>query len=158
QQALDADSSAYKAVYNLGVLADRSGDENRAIQYYQQSLRIQPDYERAVAGIATIYIRRGSTDQAIGFVRPLAGQWTRNLALQAVYGDVLVQANQPEQGIEAARGALRRDERFVPAMIVLVKANLRLGRTELAESILDQAIETSDGIAELHYLRGRMYQ
>ncbi|MGE0792350.1 MAG: tetratricopeptide repeat protein [Sandaracinaceae bacterium] len=158
QQALSADSNAYKAAYNLGVLADRAGNENQAISFYEQSLRIQADYERAIEGIARIYLRRGEAARAISFVQPLADRWVRNLYVQAVYGDVLVSANRPEEAITAARRALRRDERFVPAMVVLVKANLRLGRTELAESILDQAIQTSDRNAELHYLRGRMHQ
>ncbi len=158
QAALSADSSAFKAAYNLGVLADRAGQEGRAIQYYQQALRIQPDYERAIEGIARIHLRRGNSAEAISFVTPLAQTWERNLHIQAVLGDVLVQANRPEEAINAARRALRRDERFVPAMIVLVKANLRLGRNELAESILNQAIETNGNLAELHYLRGRLYQ
>lgn len=158
QQALSADGNAFKAAYNLGVLADRAGQEGQAIQYYQQALRIQADYERAIEGIARIHLRRGNAAEAVNFVRPLADQWVRNLHIQAVYGDVLVGANRPEEAVEAARRALRRDERFVPAMVVLVKANLRLGRTELAESILDQAIQTSDQNAELHYLRGRMHQ
>jgi tetratricopeptide (TPR) repeat protein len=158
QAALSADPSAFKAAYNLGVLADRAGQEGRAMQFYQQALRVQPDYERAIEGIARIYMRRGSSSEAINFVTPLAQTWERNLHIQAVLGDVLVQANRPEEGIAAARRALRRDERFVPAMVVLVKANLRLGRSELAESILNQAIETNNNLAELHYLRGRMHQ
>jgi tetratricopeptide (TPR) repeat protein len=158
QAALSADPNAYQAAYNLGVMADRAGQEGRAIQLYQQALRIQADYERAIEGIARIHLRRGNPSEAINFVRPLADQWQRNLHIQAVLGDVLVQANRPDEGIQAARRALRRDERFVPAMVVLVKANLRLGRNELAESILTQAIEISGTLAELHFLRGRMYQ
>jgi tetratricopeptide (TPR) repeat protein len=158
QAALSADSSAFMAAYNLGVMADRLGQEGRAIQFYQQALRIQADYERAVEGIARIHVRRGNASEAVSFVTPIANQWERNLHLQAILGDVLVHANRPEEAIAAARRALRRDERFVPAMTVLVKANVRLGRTELAESILDQAIETSANHAELHFLRARLYQ
>ena len=158
QAALAADSGAYPAAYNLGVMADRAGQEGRALQHYQQALRIQPDYERAIEGIARIHLRRGNASEAIHFVSPLAQTWERNLHIQAILGDVLVQANRPEEAIEAARRALRRDERFVPAMVVLVKANLLLERNELAESILNQALETNANIAELHYLRGRLYQ
>lgn len=158
QAALAADSNAFKAAYNLGVLADRAGQEGRAMQFYQHALRIQPDYERAIEGIARIHLRRGNPSEAVSFVAPLAERWERNLHIQAILGDVLVSANRPEEAIAAARRALRRDERFVPAMIVLVKANLRLERTELAESILNQAIETDGRYAELHFLRGRMYQ
>ncbi len=158
QAALSADSNGYQAAYNLGVMADRTGQEGRALQFYQQALRIQADYERAIEGIARIHLRRGNPSEAIGFVQPLADQWQRNLHVQAVLGNVLVQANRPEEGVNAARRALRRDERFVPAMVVLVKANLRLGRNELAESILTQALEITGDMAELHFLRGRMYQ
>ncbi|MGF1467783.1 MAG: tetratricopeptide repeat protein [Sandaracinaceae bacterium] len=158
QQALAADRNAYPAAYSLGVIADRQGQDGRALQFYQQALQIQADYERAIEGIAMVYLRRGEQSRAVSFVEPLADRWIRNLAVQAVFGTVLVLADQPERAITIARRALRRDERYVPAMVVLAKANLRLGRTELAESIIEQAIEVDGNVAELHYLRARMYE
>lgn len=158
EEAIDADPRAYKAIYNLGVLADRAGQENRALEYYRQALRIQPDYERAVEGVVRIHIRRGSVPDAIAFVEPLARRWIRNLHIQAIYADTLVQADRAEDAVTAARRALQRDERFVPAMVALVKANLRRGRTELAQSILEQALAIDANNAEVQYLKGRMAQ
>lgn len=154
QAALSADSSAFRAAYNLGVLADRDGNEDQALTFYRQALRIQPDYELAVEGIVTIMVRRGQAAAAVSFVQPIATQYPRNLEVTAIYGEVLVEAQRYPDAITAARGALRRDERFVPAMIVLVKANLGLTRTELAYSILDQAIAIDANNPELHYLNG----
>ncbi len=154
QAALSADSSAFRAAYNLGVLADRAGNDDQALTYYRQALRIQPDYELAVQGIVTIMIRRGDTAGAVSFVQPIATQYVRNLAVTAIYGEALVEAHREQDAITAARGALRRDERSVPAMIVLIKANMSLGRTELANSILDQAMAIDANNAELHYLNG----
>ncbi|MEM7609749.1 MAG: tetratricopeptide repeat protein, partial [Myxococcota bacterium] len=57
---------------------------------------------------------------------------------------------------DSARRALRCDERFVPALTALVKASLRQGREELAQSILDQALAVDDENAELHFLKGTM--
>lgn len=158
EEALRADPSAFRAAYNLGVLADRSGNPDGALTHYRQALRIQPDYERAAEGIVTIWVRRGQPANAVSEIEPLARRWVRNLHMQAVYGEALVHANRPEDAVQAARTALRRDERFVPAMIVLIKANLRLGRTELAESILDQALSIDQNNAELHFLKGRRFQ
>jgi tetratricopeptide (TPR) repeat protein len=154
QAALSADSSAFRAAYNLGVLADRAGNDDQALTYYRQALRIQPDYELAIQGVVTIMTRRGDTAGAVSFVQPLATQYVRNLAVTAIYGEALVDANREQDAITAARGALRRDERSVPAMIVLIKANMSLGRTELANSILDQAMAIDANNAELHYLNG----
>lgn len=160
EAALRADPAAFRAAYNLGVLYDREGNADRAEQYYRQALTIQPDYERAAEGIVTLMVRRGNATGAVSFMEPLARQWVRNLHIQAIYGEALIHANRPAEAITAARAALRRDERFVPAMIVLVKANLRMSppRTELAESILDQALAIETSNAELHFLKGRQQQ
>ncbi len=156
EQALSADGNAYKAAYNLGVMADRAGNERQALDYYRRALRILPDYERAAQGIVTIHIRNNNVPEALAFIEPLARQWVRNLYLQALYAEVLVHANRPDDALTAARGALRRDERFVPAMVAIVKASLKQNRTELAEAIIAQALEVDDDNAELHYLKGRM--
>ncbi len=158
EETLRTDPNAFRAAYNLGVLADREGQSDQALTYYRQALRVQADYERAAEGIVTIHVRRGQAAEAVAFVEPLARRWVRNLHLQAIYGEALIFANRPQDAIAAARTALRRDERFVPAMIVLIKANTRLGRTELAQSILDQAIAIDGANAELHFLKGRMQQ
>ena len=149
EAALSADPGAFKAAYNLGVIADRAGNENRALEYYRQSLRLQADYERAAEGIMAIYVRRGAVPDALAFIEPLARQWGRNIALQALYAEILVASERHDDAITAARAALRRDERFVPAMIAIVKASLKRQppRTELAESVLDQALAIDDNNA-----------
>jgi tetratricopeptide (TPR) repeat protein len=154
QAALSADSSAYRAAYNLGVLADRGGRTDQALTYYRQALRIQPDYELAIQGIVTIMVRRGDTAGAVSFVQPIATQYVRNLAVTAIYGEALVEATRYQDAVTAARGALRRDERCVPAMIVLIKAYRGMDRTELAADILTQAMGIDANNAELHYLHG----
>ena len=158
QEALSSDSTSFRAAYNLGVLADRSGQSDQALNFYRQALRIQPDYERAVEGVVRVYVRQGRAADAVSFAQPIAQRWVRNLSVQAVYGDALVAANRPTEAVDAARAALRRDERFVPAMIVMAKANLRLGRNELAQSILEQALAIDAANAEGHFLRGQMYE
>ncbi|MEM6960720.1 MAG: tetratricopeptide repeat protein [Myxococcota bacterium] len=157
QQALSADSGSYQARYSIGVLAQRSGDEAAAMDHYRQALQIQEDYEPAARGIVTIQLRRGSVREALAFVEPMARTHSTNLHIQALYAEVLVMSRQFDQAWDAARRALRCDERFVPAMVALVKASLEQGRGELAQRILAQALEVGDGNAELHYLKGRMY-
>jgi tetratricopeptide (TPR) repeat protein len=158
EEALNKDKRSYQAAYNLGVLADRRGKENDAIQYYQRALSIQPDYELAVQGLVNIQLRRGSVSQAIAIVEPIARKWERNLHLQAIYADVLSQGGRVDEAEQVARKALRRDERFVPAMISIIKSSLIRGREELAESILAQAMEIDNKHPELHFIKGKMAQ
>ncbi|MFT3922643.1 MAG: tetratricopeptide repeat protein [Myxococcales bacterium] len=157
EAAVKADGNAYQALYALGVMSDREGKESQAIDYYRRSLRAQADYEEAAQGIVAIYLRQGQPDKAVAFMQPLADQWERNLLLQAYYADLLVQVGRVDDAILVARKALRRDERHVPSMLSLIRANLRAGRVELADSILDQALAVDDKNAELHYYRGIRY-
>ncbi len=158
RKAYNLDRKAYQAAYSLGVMLDRGGSESKALDWYRRSLSIQADYEKAAEGIANIYLRRGSAQQALSFIEPLAKKWERNLHLQAIYADVLAKTNRLDQADEAARKALKRDERFVPAMISLIKTSRLRGRNELAESILKQALEVDEEIAELHFLQGQVYE
>jgi tetratricopeptide (TPR) repeat protein len=154
QSAFKRDPNAYPALYNLGVLSDRAGKEGEANNYYRRALGILPDYEPAARGISTILIRRGRVQDAVATVEPLANQYRANLEMQALYAEVLVEARRHEEAWMAARRALKCDERFVPALIALVKASRAQGRDELADSILDQAMEVDSEVAELHFLQG----
>lgn len=154
QSALKRDPNAYAALYNLGVLADRAGNERDATNYYQRALRVLADYEPAARGISTIQLRRGQVQAAVTTVEPLANQHRANLEMQALYAEVLVEARRYEEAWMAARRALKCDERFVPALVALVKASRAQGRDELADSILEQALEVDSEVAELHFLQG----
>jgi len=152
--ALDRDPNAYAALYNLGVLADRAGKESDARNYYQRALGVLPDYEPAARGISTIQVRRGQVQAAVATVEPLANQYRANLEMQALYAELLVEARRYDEAWMAARRALKCDERFVPALIALQKASRAQGRNELADSILDQALQVDPQVAELHFLDG----
>ena len=154
QDALKKDARAYPALYNLGVLADRSGDERKALDYYRKSLSALPDYEPAARGIVTIAIRRKDARGAIATVEPIARDHRTNLEMQALYAEVLVESQRYDEAWMAARRALKCDERFVPALIALIKASRAQGRDELADSILDQAMTIDANVAELHFLVG----
>ncbi|MDH5494075.1 MAG: tetratricopeptide repeat protein, partial [Myxococcales bacterium] len=109
-------------------------------------------------GIVTIHLRRGSVPDALAFIEPLARRYATNLHLQALYAEVLVRAERYEPAWNAARAALRCNERFVPALKALVRASLAQGRRRLADTILEQAIEIDGDDPELHYIQGTLYR
>ncbi|MET0342762.1 MAG: tetratricopeptide repeat protein [Polyangiales bacterium] len=154
EAAVGADENSYEALHALAVINDRQGKESQALDYYRRALRVQADYEESAKGMAAIYVRQGQPDRALAFMQPLANQWERNLLLQAYHADLLVQLNRPDEAIRVARAALKRDERFVPAMISLVRANMKAGKVELADSILEQALAIDAKNATLHHLKG----
>ena len=101
---------------------------------FEELLDRHPDYELAARGITTIYVRRGQASQAVAFVEPLANAHRANLDMQALYAETLVEVKRFDEAWMAARRALKCDERFVPAMVILVKQPFTL--TGLAGLVL----------------------
>ena len=157
-RAVADDTRPFRALYALGVVADRQGQTDEALKNYAQALQVQPDYEEAAQGTVNILLRRGTPDAAVRFVEPLARQWQRNLSLQTLYADTLVRVDRVDEAEQVARAALKRDERFVPAIVVLAEASLRRGRDELADSTLAQAKEIDPGFAKVYFLQGKRAQ
>lgn len=158
EHALAADPGAYAAAYDLGVIADRQGNPNVALQHYRKALAIQADYERAAEGIARVHLRNGAASAAVAEVEPLARRWECNLHLQALLAELYVVVGRVDEAERTARRALRRDERFVPAMIALARASLARGRLELAASVLEQARAIDGNHPEVHFLHGQAFE
>lgn len=155
ERAAQADPKSYEVATALGIVADRGGQPNKALAQYRRALTLQPDYERAADGAVKLYLRSGDTAGAIAFVEPLAKRWERNLSLQAIYAEALVAADRLDEAEAVARKALKRDERFVPAMVAIARSSLRRGREELADFVLQQAVAIDPSNAEVHFLMGQ---
>jgi tetratricopeptide (TPR) repeat protein len=61
-----------------------------------------------------------------------------------------------EQAIQQAKSALGKNERFVPAMIVMAQAYFKLHKYELCASILDTAAQIDDRQGEIYFIRGHL--
>ncbi len=154
EAALRVDPRSADATYNLGVVADRGGDDASALEHYRRALALVADHEGAALGTVRIHLRRGSPQVALSFIESLARANERNAYLQALLAETLVAAGRFGDAWAAARRALSCDERYVPALVALVRASRAQGRSELADAILTQALEIADRSPELHYLRG----
>jgi tetratricopeptide (TPR) repeat protein len=157
-RSVSADGKAYESAYAQGVVADRQGQPDEALKHYARALQIQPDYEAAVQGTVNVLQRRGDTAGAVRFVEPIARQWQRNPFLQAIYADALIRDERVDEAEQVARTALKRDERFVPAIVSLTKASLHRGRVELADDMLQQAAEIDPRNAEVAFLQAKRLQ
>ncbi len=162
EQLMQQDRRAYRAAYNLGVLADRQGREEAALDYYRQSLRIVPSYEDAIDAIVLLHIRRGRLTEALSFVAPLSVQFAWNARIQATHSRVLGEMSRWDEAFREARRGLSCDERSVPALTALARSAIGQGNLDLGSWILDRLaqVESTDQVSEVyaesHFLRGQV--
>jgi tetratricopeptide (TPR) repeat protein len=67
---------------------------------------------------------------------------------------MLVRRGQYEQAINQAKAALRRNEKYAPAMVVMGRAYYQLNKSEFAESICDLALSIDASQGECHIIKG----
>lgn len=162
QGALGQDRRAYRAAYNLGVIADRQGREQEAMEYYRQALRIVGSYEDAIDGIVALHLRHDDAQAALEFVAPLAVQYAFSDRIQAAHSRVLGELRRWDEAFREARRGLACNERSVPALTALARAASGQGNEELASWILERLaqIESTEQasplFAESHFLRGQI--
>jgi tetratricopeptide (TPR) repeat protein len=66
----------------------------------------------------------------------------------------LVRRGQYEQAINQAKAALRRNEKYAPAMVVMARAYFQLGKSEFAESVCDLALSIDATQGDCHIIKG----
>jgi tetratricopeptide (TPR) repeat protein len=107
EKAFQADPTYSQAAFYLGLTYNALFDEDKAQQYYQKAIAIDPDYLEARADYAGMLLDTGSTDEAI---RQINAVLTRN-PNHAVALTMLAQADRLKgiypQSIEAARRAIQ---------------------------------------------------
>ncbi|MBN2718374.1 MAG: tetratricopeptide repeat protein [Deltaproteobacteria bacterium] len=154
QQVTRTDPDAPHPYYNLGVVSERRGADLKALNLYQQAIQKKADYYPALSAAAKLLLRYGKRDQAVQMLRTASGKASSNIKIIVLYADVLTGAQRYEEAIQVAKRALRLDERSAEAMLQIGKANLRMGRLELAEAIFNQVLSINDRIAEVYFLQG----
>ncbi len=144
-ESLSSDPKAgFLASYNLGVLADREGKAGEAIGHFEESLRLNPDFTPSLVSVCRLYLRQGKPGLAAQTAERYVRQRPDNLDHVDAKLQVLLFNQRYEDVIREAKAVLRKDERNVRAMMNLAQAYHRLGKHELAESILTQVAEITE--------------
>jgi tetratricopeptide (TPR) repeat protein len=151
QELVDAPDGGFLAAFNLGVLYENEGDYQKAARRYAQALAKNRQFSPALLNLVRLYIRLGQTRDADKLARKYTNACPNNMNHRAVALQVDLHAGKYEEVIRKAKQILRRDETNVEAMLVMAEANIQLDRGELAEAILDRAIELRPNRAEIYF-------
>jgi tetratricopeptide (TPR) repeat protein len=161
-EGLQRDPDAgHLANYNLGVLSVREGQDGAAQNFFEEALRLNPDFTPALVSLTRLMLRRGKPGLAIQVAERYVSERPDNLDHVSARLQVLVQMGRYEDVIRDAKEVLRKDERNVQAMISMATAYRELGKHELAESVLLQVAqevgEDAFVLSDVRYRLGYVY-
>ena len=139
------------ARYNLGVLAFGRGDREGARRYFDQALELQPGFGPAVTAIVRERLIAQKPEEAEQFVRAQLAASDNASGVRAAALFIKLHARDYEGVIRDTRGVMIDEPTNIDAHYALAMANLALGRVELADYILNQAMRRDALRADIRY-------
>jgi protein O-mannosyl-transferase len=97
--AIEFDKEKYIAYHILGYNAAKYGDNERALYYYYQTLKINPKYDPAYLNAGNVLQKMGRLDDAMNCYRKVLQINNRSAEAQYNLGIIFILKNKPEEAI-----------------------------------------------------------
>jgi Tfp pilus assembly protein PilF len=139
EHAFKADAAAAFAGVNAGVLQERMGDDARARVLYLQVLDKTPTFFPAAQNLVRLDARHGKAADAEAELKARIEKSPDAVALRNGLAEAYLAQGKLDPAEDAARKALKIEEKSVPAMVNLATVYARKRRFELAKMVLENA-------------------
>jgi protein O-mannosyl-transferase len=101
------DPNSWIGYNNLGVVRFEKGDVDDAIQKYERSLQLQPDYTEALYNLGSALLQKGEVDRAIGLCEQALQLQPTDADAHVVLGNAFMVKQNVESAIVHYREALK---------------------------------------------------
>ncbi|HKI62413.1 MAG TPA: sulfotransferase, partial [Mariprofundaceae bacterium] len=139
-----------------GILCNRSGQFDKAVQYLQQAIEISPKRIEFQINLAGIYLARKQNEEALHWYKQALQLDAKSPHAQLGCGNALIELGLNSEAIEYLEQASKRQPEDLAVLIRLYHACYNLRRTEEARSYLDAILAKDPNHAEAHYSMGQL--
>ncbi len=154
QQAAAADPNLAEADYNLGVLAERQGNRQRAVEHYKTALRKKPTLKEAAENLAVIAQNSGDEDGAIRVYQNILENYPDDASSRARMAEIYRRRGDSTQAVELAKQALFRDPKTLTAYKVLMQVHYEQKQFQLAKLVALRASKLDENDPEIYHTLG----
>lgn len=154
QAALDVDPNLAEASYNLGVIAQREGNDSQAATQYRNALKVKPSLKEAAENLGVLSQEQGDVPTAVQIYQDVAKQHPEDASSRARLAEIYRQNGEYDRAMSFARQALVRDSRSVAAYKVMMATYLDRKQLSMAKLVAIRALKISEADPELHYTVG----
>ena len=139
---------------DLGLVLERQGKAQEAIDQYEQALRLEPDFVQAHTNLGAALKRQGKVREAIGQYEQAVRVEPGDIGAHYDLGNALLQAGMPQEAIGHYEQALRLKPDNAAVHNNLAVALMGRGRLREAISHYEQVVRLTPDSAMAHYNLG----
>ena len=157
QAALAEDPNLAEADYNLGVLAERQGKKEEAVDHYQTALKKKPSLKEASENLAVIAQNEGRIPEAVRAYESILAAYPDDAGAHARLAEIYRLSGDHDRAMEMARLALMREPKSLTAQKVMMLSYLDRKQTSLAKLVAQKALKIDESDPELYYTIGLIF-
>jgi Flp pilus assembly protein TadD len=140
--ALQKDPNSIPALMSLGIIYDMQKNYDKAKEYYQKALRVNPKFPPAANNLAYLYLERGgNVDEALGLAQTAKAQLPDDPHISDTIGWAYYKKNIFSRAIDYLKEAKEKLPNNPAIRYHLGMAYYKNGDKELAKKELKKALE-----------------
>ncbi|GGK24763.1 TPR repeat-containing protein YpiA [Caldalkalibacillus thermarum] len=145
-------------LFGAGFVALRLEEWERAVQYLQDLLDMDPYYASAYIYLAQAYLKLNNLDQALATVEKGVRYDETNPQLFYLHGEILFKLKEYEEAEQALRHVLTLEPGHLQALEALIHLGKETGNDQQRLEGIRQLLELSPERPDLWYEQGRLYE
>jgi len=158
--ALDALSKQHpdkaEIYYMQSLLAMQKKDIHLAETKIQQTLKLRPDWDKALIFQAQIAVFSGDLNKAKMLLKEASLKYPDNSKINKIYAQALIKAEDYEEAIEVYQNMISADPKDIESQFAMGLVYLQLDREEPAEDIFNKLLGQPDWQYQASFYLGKI--
>ena len=127
--------------FNLGIDEARKGDEDRAIEYFKQTVEINPDYGQAYINIAAMYIEKKDYESARDYLGTSIRLFPENYQIRKALFNVYIQTEAYDSALVMLEDIYNHEPENIDLALQLAMLYRYQGKIEEATNLYDSLLK-----------------
>jgi tetratricopeptide (TPR) repeat protein len=145
------------ARFEMGVVAEKLGNQREAAQYYQGTIDVAPEHIGARAQLARLYLFSGAPDRALDLIKPVIDKHPEEAELLTVRAAIHVQHKDLSAAQADAERAVQLASTSENAVAVLAGVYTSQSDTAKAQALLERSIQKIPATVDLRLVLAQIY-
>ncbi|WP_342665872.1 tetratricopeptide repeat protein [Methylomicrobium lacus] len=156
-EALSAQKPNQAIIHYLqAIIAMQMKDQGLAERKVEQALKLQPEWDKALAFQAQIAVMSGDFPKAVGFLRNVYLKYPDNQKIGKMLAQLLIKTGDYDEAGKVYQKLVEKDPKDFESSLALALVHMQLDREKEAEEILKKLLDQDEWREQARFYLGKL--
>jgi len=156
-EALSAQKPNQAIIHYLqAIIAMQMKDQGLAERKVEQALKLQPEWDKALAFQAQIAVMSGDFPKAVGFLRNVYLKYPDNQKIGKMLAQLLIKTGDYDEAGKVYQKLVEKDPKDFESSLALALVHMQLDREKDAEEILKRLLDQDEWREQARFYLGKL--